>query len=230
MSRFSGASLALVILLFQLSPVTKLGHLRLLACHTASRVRNCRIIRDACSLRVWEILCVAFQLSTRQGFQQQVSRSPARFVVSVVPGYQTGTLTPVTKLGHLRLLACHTASSVRNRRINIYGRTVWCRWSLQNYFWCAEQNVRQAFSAPPYILSPCQDIFSSGWLANISGHSWSCFPCQDILCTLNPTRQNIRQGQSSLLRMPNISRIWHMSDTFRDHCILLGTPVLKCTI
>ncbi len=40
---------------------------------------------------------------------------------AVVPGYQTGTL--------LRLLACQTASRVRNRRINVYRRSVWSRWS-----------------------------------------------------------------------------------------------------
>ena len=29
----------------------------------------------------------------------------------------------------------------------------------ENYFWCAGQNVQQAFSALPDILSPCQRFF-----------------------------------------------------------------------
>ncbi len=74
----------------------------------------------------------------------------------------------------------------------------------ENYFWHARHFVRQAFSTLSDIL-----------LMNIK-YQWSfLFYFTDILCVLNPARQNVRQGLSSL---PDISRsLPDMSGIFRDH-------------
>ena len=70
----------------------------------------------------------------------------------------------------------------------------------KNYFWHAIQNVRQALSALPDILSPCQTLFPvNDWQISmvivvfLVAH----------LCVLNPAGQNVRLGLSSL---PDITR------------------------
>ena len=82
----------------------------------------------------------------------------------------------------------------------------------ENYFWHAGQYVRQAFSALPDILDPCQ-TFSQLMTGN---YQWSfLFSLSDILHGLNPAGQNVRQCLSSL---PVISRsLPDMSGIFRDH-------------
>ncbi len=103
-------------------------------------------VRISEMLVVWECerLCVVFQLSTKQGFPQNIPEVPQSDLAGhpsrcadspahhwlwwfywlscpQLPSWDT----------FKRLPACHTASRVQNRRIDVYERPVWCRWSLQ---------------------------------------------------------------------------------------------------
>ena len=103
----------------------------------------------------------------------------------------------------------------------------------ENYFCRTGQNVRQASSAVPDILSSCQTFSpaNDGQISVVILVSLSDIFM--ILCVFNPAGQNVRQGLSSL---PDISRslpdMSGMSSIFRDHwspCVCLSVCLSHST-
>ncbi len=93
-------------------------------------------------------------------------------------------------------------------------RMIWTRSDHENQFWCAGQN-RQAFSALPDILSPCQTFLADDdWQISVVILVFLVHVVRHF-CVFEPAGQNVRQGLSSL---PDISRsLPDMSGIFRDH-------------
>ncbi len=92
----------------------------------------------------------------------------------------------------------------------------------ENYFWCVGQNVRQAFSAQPDILSPCQTLspvddwqISMVILVVLIRHFMCIEPCQ----TKCPARSELSAGhqQKSAGHVRHISR----SLTVSNHIVII---------
>ena len=99
----------------------------------------------------------------------------------------------------------------------------------ENYFWRAGQNVRQAFSTLPDILSSCQtfsQLMTSKYQWSSVGHFMCIDPCQ----TKCPARSELFAGrqQKSAGHVQHISQsLLHTEGWFSkitDHLLLRGHP------